>query len=64
MSAAKLPQMGMENRIEELFARADLGDRDALRSLLDLRAKGHQDAFDAVMELNRREAERMARLFA
>lgn len=64
MSAAKLPQVGMENRIQELFARADIGDREALRTLLELRVKGNQDAFDAVMELNRREAERMSRLFA
>lgn len=53
-----------EMTIKQLFESAQMGDRDAFRQLLDLRAMGNEEAMSAVAELNRRDAIRMANIFA
>lgn len=54
----------MKEDILHLFELAKIGNREAFRTLLDLRAMGDEQALIAVAELNRLEAERMDRLFA
>ena len=64
MTAIQLPKQEMKLTIRQLFDLAQLGDRDAFRRLLDLRAAGNEEALNAVAEINRIEAERMSAFFA
>ena len=64
MTANLVMQTEMNLTIKQLFDLAQLGDRDAFRQLLDRRATGDEEALSAVAELNRRDAERMANIFA